>query len=183
MKLARLVSAVVIAAALVPGLASAAAASTPPTEVLVAAINADRRAQGLAPFGQVDLLDANAEAWTAVMTSRNVLFHNPDRREQLADWADSSEVVGRARLPLSTLEQTVARIHEAFIDSPAHREILRGPYDHVGIAVREASDGAVWVTAVVGAGPPAGAVAPPGPPAPMGHWHPYHLAALREVLR
>jgi uncharacterized protein YkwD len=142
-----------------PTLAAAATADTGTDEQqFLAKTNASRAAADLGPL-TADGAAANvARPWSDHMASAGVLSHNPDVAEQVTalvtdQWKRVGENVGYGG--------DVPTLHDAFMNSPAHRDNVLGDYNRVGIgAVR--SGASLWVTFVFIKGP---AIAPP--PAPV----------------
>jgi putative cell wall-binding protein len=125
--------------------AAASAAETPEQEML-GHINATRAEAGLAPMRLHSDLGYVARAWSQSMASRGVLEHNPEiARQVCGSWARLDENVGyavnRSELALS---ETIERLHQAFLDSPAHRMHILGDFDQVGIGYVISDK--VWIT-------------------------------------
>ena len=83
-----------------------------------------------------------ARRWSAKMAADNRLAHNPNlSREVTADWEKLGENVGTG--------DSAAQIHDAFMNSPAHRANIVDPaFTYVGIGVARGGDGRIWVTEV-----------------------------------
>ena len=87
-------------------------------------------------------LSKAARVHTREMVNRNELYHTPSDalRNRVTNWIVLGENVG--------VGSTVASLHEAFMDSPAHREnIMNLTYKHVGIGVI-VKNGRMWVTVI-----------------------------------
>jgi putative cell wall-binding protein len=126
--------------------AGGAAAADSPEQLMLRHINSARAEAGLPPMALHGELGKVAEAWSASMAERGTLEHNPQlAREVCGSWTRVDENVGYSlnRSDL-TLEQIVARLHDAFMDSPGHRMHILGDFEHVGIGY-EITD-RVWVT-------------------------------------
>ena len=83
---------------------------------------------------------ARKHAWE--MNSRNSLYHTPSKTLgwRVTRWNHLGENVGAG--------QTVTSLHQAFMNSPAHRSnILDRDYRHVGIGVAT-DNNYMWVTVV-----------------------------------
>ncbi|MDQ3107109.1 MAG: CAP domain-containing protein, partial [Actinomycetota bacterium] len=105
----------------------AAVAADADGDAFVSAINSSRASlagvEGLAPAA--DLI-AIAERHAAAMAARGSIYHNPDLGRQVQDWEVVGENVG--------VGPDVASLHQAFLDSPAHRaNVLDARYRQVGI--------------------------------------------------
>jgi uncharacterized protein YkwD len=83
-----------------------------------------------------------AKVHTRAMVKENSLFHTPSDtlRRRVTNWTTLGENVG--------VGSTVESLHEAFMNSPAHRDnILYGSFRHVGVGVMR-EDGRMWVTVI-----------------------------------
>ena len=105
---------------------------------LIHLVNDERRTAGL-PTLSIDAgLTATARSWSTTMGEQAHLRHNPRLGTDVRDWRRVGENVGRST-DLDTL-------HQAFLDSPEHRENLLDPeWTEIGIGVI-AADGTLWVT-------------------------------------
>jgi uncharacterized protein YkwD len=95
----------------------------------VEAINEFRSDEGL-PALQLDAnLTTTARTWAADMASAGRISHATDLSVGVvAAWEKLGENVG--------VGPNVAKLHRAFLDSPAHRDNLADPdYTHIGIGV------------------------------------------------
>lgn len=116
----------------------------------VALLNDSRSARRLAPLVGQPGLDAMARAQAARMAARGEIYHNPN----LASDAD------RAGLPWSRIGENVgvgpnvSVIHEAFLDSPQHRDNMLYPaFNAIGVGVATGTGsraGLVFVAHVFG---------------------------------
>jgi hypothetical protein len=108
--------------------------------------NAERQAAGL-PGLQIDVeLVRVARTWSDKMAAEGRLYHNPDLANAVkADWTRLGENVGTATHSTATIEEHVERIHQAFMNSPAHRDNMLGDWAYVGVGVRM-DGGTMWVT-------------------------------------
>jgi uncharacterized protein YkwD len=140
----RLVILVVAVLALAVGLpASGASAQTDPAAAeaeFVSRINALRATKGLGALAVHPELVEVARAWSTEMAEADEISHNPDLADQVrADWQKLGENVG--------VGMTVARLHDAFVKSPAHyRNLVDPDFTHVGVAVVLGRDGAIFTT-------------------------------------
>jgi hypothetical protein len=134
----RVVGAFITAALLVVGLAPGAFAAS--EDSLLARINEERGAQGLAALASHwDLVD-DAEAHSQAMMATENLHHNPNLGSVTTGWVSLGENVG--------VGPTVGSIHTAFMASPPHRGNVLGDFTHVGIGAVRASENRMWVTVV-----------------------------------
>lgn len=111
-------------------------------ERMLALINRARAARDLPRLSLSLPLSKTAKRHSAEMAARGSIFHSEDLRAVLApyDWSIGGENVGAGF--------SVEGLHEAFMDSPPHREnVLRPSFDHVGIGFVRAA-GALWVTVI-----------------------------------
>jgi len=110
-------------------------------------INADRTRRGQGAL-KVDLqLTRVARRWSGQMASETRMYHNPKLGSQVSgDWTRLGENVGYSRKGGATQTELVARLHTAFMNSPSHRANILGDYNRVGVGVRVAADGTMWVT-------------------------------------
>lgn len=83
-----------------------------------------------------------AKVHTRDMVKTNSLHHSTssELRNRVTNWSTLGENVG--------VGAKVASLHEAFMNSPAHRDnILQGTFRHVGVGVIK-KDGRMWVTVI-----------------------------------
>lgn len=127
-------------------LASAATSATA-EEQFAEKINVARAAAGKSPLAVDVELTGVARSWSGVMASKATMFHNPDLAQQVtSDWTRLGENVGRSIKTGATTSELVARLHDAFMNSPAHRENILGDYNQVGAGVVVTAAGEMWVT-------------------------------------
>lgn len=94
-------------------------------------------------FGKLRLdpqLSRAARVHTKEMAGQDSLYHTPSNilRERVTNWIVLGENVG--------VGGGVASLHEAFMNSPAHRDnVLHGGYRHIGIGTKKVN-GRLWVT-------------------------------------
>jgi hypothetical protein len=119
--------------------------------------NASRSAAGLAALTGDGKAAEVARSWSQHMAATDTLAHNPDMHKQVSAtvtsaWKLLGENVGRGG--------DVPTLHDAFMNSPHHRDNVLGDFNRVGVgAVR--SGGTLWVTFVFIKGP--AIAAPPAP--------------------
>jgi Cysteine-rich secretory protein family len=108
----------------------------------LAKINASRASAGLAPLQVDGGLQAHARNHTADMVAAGGIFHSSESELKAAagsGWDKIGENVGRG--------QSVASLHEAFMNSAGHKKNILGDYNYVGIGT-DSSDGYLYVTVV-----------------------------------
>jgi uncharacterized protein YkwD len=105
-----------------------------------------RAAAGAPPLAEHVWLDLKAQAWAERMASEGWIFHS-----RLADgldtigWECLGENVGYAD---GTGDQ-LARLHDAFVNSPTHRHnLVDRRFTHMGVGLARGSDGTVYVSEV-----------------------------------
>ncbi|MET0741364.1 MAG: CAP domain-containing protein [Candidatus Nanopelagicales bacterium] len=152
------VATVVLVAGLFIPTTPAEAGADPGT--VVALVNGERAAGGLAPVSVRGDLSSVALGWSQHMAETGQLAHNPNVFGQITGYLTAGENVGYG--------PSVERIHQAFMESSPHRTaILNGAYTEIGVGVAVDGRGVVWVTQVfrqpINAPP---APPPPPPPAP-----------------
>jgi hypothetical protein len=137
------------------GLSASAGADSGSEQAFLSAINSTRSANGLAPLQMDGNLRSHARKHSADMAAAGEIYHSSSAELQAAagsGWTKLGENVGRGG--------SVSDLHQAFLDSPAHRANILGDYNYVGIGT-DTSAGPLYVTVVFmkkGAGSP--------PPAP-----------------
>ena len=162
----RLLAVVAVVALLVVGAPLRSASANAGMEAdFVSRLNGARSGRGLGGLAVDGELTAIARRWSQKMAADQRLAHNPNlAREVSQDWEKLAENVG--------FGGEVASIHEAFMNSAAHRaNILDGALTHVGVGVVVDGSGQIWVTEVFmrlrgggGGTPPPTTAAPPPPP-------------------
>lgn len=119
------------------------ATATPDEEVLlIELINASRAEAGL-PELEVDVpLIVASRGHSSEMATAADLYHST--RGELASYADDWELMGEnvGRGP------NVRAIHDAFMESPSHRDNVLGEFDSVGTGVERTADGTLFVTVI-----------------------------------
>ena len=105
-------------------------------------INASRSASTLPKLSIDPELSKAARVHTNEMIRKNELHHtsSTNLRNRVTSWTILGENVG--------VGSSVSSLHEAFMNSPAHRDnILHAAYRHVGVGVKKAN-GRMWVTVI-----------------------------------
>jgi uncharacterized protein YkwD len=103
---------------------------------------AARTSRGLCKLSLDPEISKVALVHTREMVRKNSLHHtsSSDLSRRVTNWIVLGENVG--------VGGTVDSLHQAFMNSPSHRDnIEHGAYRHVGIGVRKA-DGRMWVTVI-----------------------------------
>lgn len=103
-------------------------------------INQARGGRGLGKLSLDPELSKAAKVHTREMADRATLYHTPSDtlRARVTNWVVLGENVG--------VGGGVTSLHDAFMNSPAHRDnVLHSAYRHVGIGVIN-RDGQMWVT-------------------------------------
>ena len=106
-------------------------------------INGARGRKGVHRLSLDKQLSKVARRHTWEMDNKNSLFHTSDfkLRTRVTHWRILGENVG--------LGQTVDSLHHAFMASPAHKaNVMRSEFRHVGVGVRKAATGQIWVTVI-----------------------------------
>ena len=144
---------------LLPVVASATAPSRPASMGIIStplpAIRAAENEQQLRILMNVDRVAADrrglrmhkklirlARKHSARMASAGSIYHNPNlgRNLRRLSWSIAGENVG--------VGGSIESLHDAFMDSPAHREnVMRPRFRRVGVGVLS-RDGRLWVTVV-----------------------------------
>ena len=103
-------------------------------------INASRTQAGRPAYTVSGDLSAVAHRWAVSMASGGSLRHNPNLAGQVSGWRYVGENVG--------VGSNVGELHQAFLNSPAHRaNIMDADFTQVGIGVAYGG-GRLWVTEV-----------------------------------
>ena len=148
-----LLSAALLASAIV-GLSPAPASATGPnTSNILSAVNSARAGAGRRPLSLRSDLSAVAYRWSQHMAASGTLAHNPSLTRQVTGWRWVGENVGYG--------PDWRTVEVAFMNSPGHRSnILDSDYSQIGIGV-VVKNGRVWVTQVFRS--PSGSSAAPRP--------------------
>ena len=124
------------------GLSASAAADSGSEQAFLSAINSTRAANGLGPLQMDGSLRSFARTHSADMIAAGNIFHSSDAELKAAagsGWSKLGENVGRGG--------SVSSLHQAFLDSPAHKANILGDYNYVGIGTDTAS-GILYVTVI-----------------------------------
>lgn len=114
---------------------------------LVSEINREREAEGQKALAVNWQMVRIARDWSDAMRDEGVLRHNQALAESLTgDWQRVGENVGYSRVSGYSEQQLADRLHNAFMDSPAHRVNVLGDFNQVGVGVRVDGSGKMWVT-------------------------------------
>lgn len=140
-RLVAIIASVVLATVIAPSPAQAACPSASRSEKgFVKKTNASRANAGRGNLSLDLELSAAARAHTREMVKKNELYHTPNDtlKKRVTNWIELGENVG--------VGSSVASLHEAFMNSTAHREnILYSKWKYIGVGVVKA-DGRMWVT-------------------------------------
>lgn len=134
--------AVVVAVATI-GLSSSVAADSGTEQGFLSKINAERSSRGLVTLTVDSNLRAHARNHTADMIAAGEIFHSTASELRAAagtGWTKLGENVGRGG--------TVDSLHDAFMNSPSHKQNILGDYNYVGIGTGTNEDGVLYVTVV-----------------------------------
>lgn len=124
------------------GLGASAGADSGSEQAFLSAINSTRGANGLPPLQMDGGLRSYARSHTADMIAAGDIFHSSSAELQAAagsGWTKLGENVGRGG--------SVSGLHQAFLDSPAHKANILADYNYVGIGT-DTSSGVLYVTVV-----------------------------------
>lgn len=105
-------------------------------------INSERVLEGVGKLSLDPELSKSALKHTWEMVRNNELYHTPSDklRRRVTNWTILGENVG--------VGGTVSSLHEAFMNSPAHRDnVLYNTFAHVGVGVVKKA-GRMWVTVI-----------------------------------
>lgn len=138
--LARKLSSVLLTATLIVGVMAPSVSAGSHEGDLLALMNAERAAAGLAPVSIHSDLTDDAQAWSQHLLEQGSLSHNPKLSSVTTNWDKLGENVG--------VGTSAASLHNAFMASASHRGNVMGDYDYVGIAVVEETSTKLWVTVV-----------------------------------
>jgi uncharacterized protein YkwD len=134
---------------------------------LVALVNRDRAAAGLAPVTPRSDVSDIAQAHSRAMAKARAIWHNDDYFTDTTRRALNAKALGEN----VSFNQSVADAHDQFMQSPGHRANILDPrFSVVGFAITRASDGTNFITEdFMTPGAPVAAVraaAPAAKPAP-----------------
>jgi uncharacterized protein YkwD len=106
-------------------------------------INGARSGRGTHRVSLDKELSRVARRHTWEMDKNNSLHHTSSfqLRRRVTRWRVLGENVG--------IGETVRSLHRAFMASPSHKQnVLRSDFHHVGVGVRRADSGRIWVTII-----------------------------------
>ncbi len=135
-------TALLVAALAVVGLSASAGADSGSEQGFLSAINSSRAAVGLGPLKMDGGLQAHARKHTADMIAAGDIYHSSSSELKSAagsGWTKLGENVGRGG--------SVSSLHQAFMNSSAHKANILGDYNYAGIGT-DTSDGVLYVTVV-----------------------------------
>jgi hypothetical protein len=136
--------------------ASSASASTEESQ-FVSLTNSARANAGLGGYSVSGDLVALARRHSQEMAAKHTIYHNPNLANDVSGWQAVGENVG--------MGGSASSIHNAFMNSPAHRDnILDHDFTQVGIGTAYDDKGVLYVTEVFRK--PSGSTAPAPAPAP-----------------
>ncbi len=105
------------------------------------------------PLRWADDVAVVARAWSDEMARTRVFEHNPHFSSQTCCWRRIGENIvmgGPGYLDAFTVEEVADRFMQLWMDSDGHRRNLMGSsHEHIALGASIASDGAVYVTAVL----------------------------------
>src|SRR5687767_7458951 len=132
----RVVSGMLIAgmtAGLLTLTAGSASALTSAESKFVSLINQERAKTGRRALTVASDLVSNARAHSARMADKGEIYHNSNLDKQISNWFVLGENVG--------VGPTVEALHEAFMDSPHHKDnILYRDYNIIGVGIVKGDD-------------------------------------------
>jgi len=134
-----LAAAAAVIAAMV--LASSGAGASPSQESdFVSRINAERSSRGIRAVTVKSDLVAVARTWSDHMAADGAISHDPNLPNEVSGWTALGDNVGKG--------PSVSTVHEAFMNSDAHRSIiLDSRFNEVGVGVTQSGD-LIYVTEV-----------------------------------
>jgi hypothetical protein len=129
-------SALAVAAAIIAAmvLAQGGAVASPSQESdFVSRINAERTSRGLRSVTVKSDLVAVARAWSDHMAAEGAISHDPNLPNEVDGWTALGDNVGKG--------PSVSTVHEAFMNSSAHRSIiLDSRFNQVGVGVTQSGE-------------------------------------------
>jgi len=124
-------------------------ALTADEEQAVALLNADRSAHGLPPLRVNLTLAALAREYAQDMIDRGYFSHVSPEGEEFSDRLARYGVAFRSAGENLGMHGSVAAAERMLMNSPSHRaNILGRDFDELGIGVRSAADGSVYIVQV-----------------------------------
>lgn len=155
-RLSSLLAATAVAVTAFAVAAPAANASSEESQ-FVSLTNSARGSNGQRGYTVASDLVSLARQHSREMAAKHQIYHNPNLGSQVANWQAVGENVG--------MGGSASSIHNAFMNSPAHRaNILDHDFTQVGIGTAYDDRGVLYVTEVFRK--PMGATAPAPAPAP-----------------
>jgi hypothetical protein len=124
------------------GLGASADADSGSEQGFLSAINSTRGSAGLSALKMDGGLQSHGRRHTADMIAAGEIYHSSSGELQSAagsGWSKLGENVGRGG--------SVSSLHQAFLDSSAHKANILGDYTHVGIGT-DTESGVLYVTVV-----------------------------------
>ena len=143
----------VLAVALVSFAATACVPPPPSGEALgiIAAMNADRAANGLAPLTYNHQLGVNGEAWAQHLAAANAGLVHQNLGTEFADPAYAPFRTLGENLLSGPGNMSPGQMEASWMASPPHRaNILNGNYKWAGPGYATAADGSLYVTVEFG---------------------------------
>jgi hypothetical protein len=111
----------------------AVASTSSAEDSFVSRINSERTSRGLRAVTVASDLVYIARSWSAQMASDGAISHDPNLPNEVSNWSQLGDNVGRG--------PSVSTIHDAFMNSSAHRAIILDPaFTHVGVGVVSSGD-------------------------------------------
>ena len=139
-RLSSLLAATAVAVTALAVAAPAAQASTEESQ-FVSLTNQARANNGLRGYTVASDLVALARKHSQEMAAKHTIYHNPNLGSDVQNWQAVGENVG--------MGGSAASIHQAFMNSPAHRaNILDHDFTQVGIGTAYDDQGVLYVTEV-----------------------------------
>jgi hypothetical protein len=155
-RLSSLLAATAVAVTAFAVAAPAASASAEESQ-FVSLTNSARGSNGQRSYAVASDLVSLARQHSREMAAKHTIYHNPNLGSQVSNWQAVGENVG--------MGGSASSIHNAFMNSPAHRaNILDHDFTQVGIGTAYDDKGVLYVTEVFRK--PYGATAPAPAPAP-----------------
>ena len=104
-------------------------------------INNERAARGLNALTPFWDLEDNASGQTSLQVAKGTIFHTSNLAGVVdGGWSSLGENVG--------MGPSMSLLHKAFMDSPGHRANILGDWSHIGISVKSADSGQLFITVI-----------------------------------
>ncbi|MBK5268350.1 MAG: CAP domain-containing protein [Acidimicrobiia bacterium] len=104
-------------------------------------INNERAAHGLNVLTAFWDLEDNASGQTSFQVAKGTIFHTSNLAGVVdGGWSSLGENVG--------MGPSMPILHKAFMDSPGHRANILGDWSHIGISVKSAASGQLFITVI-----------------------------------